>query len=655
MIRFLFLILFFFIYNCTPNYSKVTRNGIDLSLDEWSVSIDDNAAFATKGFSHTSWEKVKLPINLKLFSRKHRGIFWLRRTIEIDDDFIKGSRAIHLGKVFGKDEVFFNGRLVGVNGYPPTKQNISESNFDRERIYTLPLDYIERGENTIAIKIDSTSFTSSGIVTGPIAITYMKDSHLYIIEKAIGEAIFSAIFIFIGIFFIINYIKMKEMKENLAFSLFIIAFAFYQLFRNEIVFHFLDYFIVHKYLEYLFLLNLPFLYINFFQIFFNIPKHKYLYYYYIVNLSIAVLLIILRKPILWYDIIGLWSVHLVLILSISLYLSYKRFQEQKKEVFIYLIAVGYLLFAVIKEIIVQGGHVNMESSIGKAFLLFIFLNTAALRIRFIALKLNILKRYEQLNELDRLRTKLFLYMDRIMSSSLEESKKILKYLEDQGEHIEQSLSKVEDIFKNMQSSMDDIQELSRLETTSELLYIEKVNFVDFIKNVIPEGQITFTIKVDSKYHIENNLELINSLVIRLIDFSGFKDFENIDLIITNDLNHKIHFRFMLYNKNYSITQKLYKELSDSDKNNIQSIRWSIIKEILRLLGGSIETSLINKKYLRIDLELAALPIEPEVPENKQEINHNEIKNKYLEKLKDLKGKLDKISIPIFKKKDNDNN
>ncbi|MEM7183765.1 MAG: hypothetical protein AAF518_22855 [Spirochaetota bacterium] len=621
-----FILIVFACIQCSQSASDFSKQGIDLSSDEWYINFKNKPEFSKQEFQHKKWQTISLPVNVRTINRSQSKRYWLRKTFNLEPENVTGNKALYLGRVYTSDKVYINGKLIGINGSSARKKTIKKYNFDRERIYRIPNNTLQIGENTIAIYIESSSLTNSGIVSYPIALTDYGKAYSFSFQKASDDLIFVGVYFFIGIFFLINYSKIGDLKEYFSFAIFIIAFAFYQFTRNEFRFFLFDSFSLYKFLEYFILLNIPYLYIFYLCHFLKLKRHKYLTYYGIVNALIAIAFFVFRNPVIWHNIVMFWSLHIIVLVGYSLYLSFQKMNETVKGslivffqnllrvtkgsyrgTLIFFISVLYFFYSVTKEIFVEMGILNLESSIDTAFLVFIFSSTIALRMRFIGLKINILKRYEQLKEVDNFRAKLFFYMDKIMSLSIKESIGIMQGLKAQTTD-KSSLHKVKKDFTQIQQSMDDILELSRLEVTSEMLYIEQVNFVDYIQIVIPEGQITYTIKVDPRYEIENNLELINSLIIRLIDFSGFKDFENIDLIITNDLNNKIHFRFMLYHKNQAVTYKLYKELSEINKENIESIRWAIINETLRLLGGDIELGLLNKKYLRIDIQLDALPI-----------------------------------------------
>jgi hypothetical protein len=406
------------------------------------------------------------------------------------------------------------------------------------------------------------------------------------------------------------------------FSLFIITFAAFQFCKTELRFMISNNFIAFKFLENLFLYNIPFLYLLFLQHFFKIEKLKYQNIYFLFNALIPIILLVVRQPHVWSLILSIWSFHLILPLGYSIYITIKKIKESDKEsitfsVPYFLFAFGILIFtfATLKEILIEKGYWHTNSSLDGSLLAFIICITLALRFRFIILKLNIQKRFQQLQEFDKLREKLFQYMNRILMPHVESSLQLTRSMKaDFTSYSKENSEKIEKNFKMVDNSLDDILELSRLEVKEDSPLKDTVNFVDFIRTIIPEGEITYSIKVDPGFQIHNTLDMVNSLMIRIIDFNGFKGFTSKDLIITSDLKDHLHFRFMFYQKDWRKTHLVYKELNNSKMENLQQIQWGIIKELLRLLEGKLEMALINKKYLRVDFELKALPLEPKIIE-----------------------------------------
>jgi hypothetical protein len=638
--RFLILAASLFVLgNCYAPSEELSTEIINLAETEWQVDFEDNAEYANFDFSHQNWQAVEVPGNLRTVDSSHRGIFWMRKSFELDAENFTSALALTLGIIYDRDEVYLNGKIIGINGKSPEDIHQNEVAFGRLRIYSIPPGLLRKGNNVLAVKINSNFRAYAGIVSGPVGIATLESATSFIIQNSVDDTIFEAVYLFIGVFFVISFLKMKEMKEYLAFSIFIISFSILLFTKNEFRFEFSNNFLVFKYLESALILNMPFFYVQFFQSFFKLPKIKYQNYYFLLNLAFCVLFLVIPNYVFWNNFINIWVINILLILGYSLYISIQKVKEKDRDAIIYSIALVYFIYSVIKEVFLLRGYIQGQSSIEASVLFYILLVTLALRLRFIFLKIKIQNRFEQLTEIDQLREKIFLYMDRILSPSIDESILTTRALKNNNnpQAVKESLSKIQVIYDEMQYSLDDILELSRLEVMAEPLSKETVDFVDFIRTILAMANVTYTIKVDDKFQIHNSLDLINSLIIRLIDFTGFKDISSIDLIVTSDLKNHLHFRFMLYSLDHKKTQKLYKQLNDfTVGGNIHSVRWAIIKEILRLLDGHLEMKLINKKYVRIDFELQALPLEQEKVE----------KPKFELKLPKLKFN---FKMPTFKK------
>ncbi|MBK8398521.1 MAG: 7TM-DISM domain-containing protein [Leptospiraceae bacterium] len=635
-------LVFIFFGNCYPISEENSSEILSLSDSEWYINFEDKAEFAGAEFSHQGWQTLEVPGNVRTTESSHRGVFWLRKSFELDAENFTSALALTLGKIYDRDEVYLNGKIIGINGKSPEDIQQNEVAYGRLRIYSIPPGLLLKGTNVLAIKINSNFRAYAGIVSGPVGIATLESATSYLIQSSLDNLIFDAVYLFIGVFFIISFLKMKEMKEYLAFSIFIIAFSFLQFTRNEFRFAVSNHFLFFKYLESALILNMPFFYIHFFQSFFRLPKVKYQNYYFLLNLAFCILFLVIPNYVFWTNFINFWVINILLILGYSLFVTVQKVREKDRDAIIYGVALVYFIYSVFKEILIQRGWTQSDSSIESSVLFYILLVTVALRLRFIFLKIKIQNRFEQLKEIDQLREKIFLYMDRILSPSIDESILMTRAIKNHNnpENQKESLIKIQTIYDEMQYSLDDILELSRLEVMSEPLSKETVDFVDFIRTILAQADLTYTVKVDERFKIHNSLDLINSLIIRLIDFTGFKDVNSIDLIVTSDLKDHLHFRFMLYSLDHKKTQKLYKQLNDfTVGGNIHSVRWAIIKEILRLLDGHLEMKLINKKYVRIDFELLALPLEQEKV-NKPKVEFKTPKFNF---------KISDIKFPTFKK------
>jgi hypothetical protein len=644
--RFILLFTIFFFYACNYEERKESVSEVlNLEGTDWTFIQDDEIEYSKPETSLAGWDKIQVPRNLRFIETERKSIIWLRKTFELDPTSTKKNLALTLGRVYERDEVYLNGQLIGVNGKRPDDKQQVEHAYNRMRIYPIPYKIMVPGENTLAIRITSNFRNYSGIISGPIGIASIQSAEGFLLYEAIIDMVYSSVFLFIGVFFLINYIKMREMKEYLTFSLFIIVFAVYEITKNELRFYLYDNFLVFKFLELVFFFQIPYLYILFFQSAFQVRPIKNQIFYLVFNSLIPILFLVFKNPATWSLVQSIWAMHLVLPLGYSAYLAYKKFRERNKEAIFFLFALSVFIFGVIKEILIERGILHGNSSLDDSLMFFVVCTTLILRFRFIALKLNIQKRFKQLCEFDNLREKLFFYMNHILMPPIENTLQLVRSSKaDIQSYTSDTAKRIDTNLETIDSSLDDILELSRLEVKQDSPLKDTVNFVDFIKTIIPEGEISYTIKVDPAFQIHNTLDLVNSLMIRIIDFSGFKSFTSKDLIITSDLKNQMHFRFMFYQSDLRATHQLYKKMLSNSVQDILTIRWAIIREIMRLLEGKLEMSLINRKYLRVDFELKALPLEVITTEQIALPTPESFYKKLKSKMPEIKFKL-----PKFKK------
>ncbi|MEM0503048.1 MAG: 7TM diverse intracellular signaling domain-containing protein [Thermoplasmata archaeon] len=514
-----------------------------------------------------------------------------------------------MGLIYEKDQVYINGNLIGDN------QN-KENFFGKPRIYYIPKDILIEGENTIAIRISSSLGKIGGILSQPIGIFSNQKALNIFWKHQIIEFIFVGFFLFVSLFYLLNYYKIPEQKEYLSFSIFALVYGIYEFSRTHIALTIFDNFNFFKFIEYSTLILIPYLFLRFIKDYFNYEGFRYLRIYFIFNILLIIILLIIHNPKISYKIIGYWDLHLPIVLGLIFYVSLKKITQNPLHSYINILGLIYITYAVIKQILIERGFIYSESSLEYSVVFYFVLTTLSLRLKFLLKKLAILKRYDQLKEADNLREKVFSHMNLMISQPLNKMRNLISELKNPSDKNKKLdiIQNIETIQNNLQPLMDDIIELSRLEVMEEVPFKTSVPFVDFIREVIPENSITYSIRVSPNTIIENSLELINSIVIRLIDFPPIKEFTHNDLIITQDLQGNIHFRFLLFHKNPKIAIKVFNELtfqSNKEDNNI--IKWRIIQQIARLLNANLECKLIKKKYLRIDLGLqAAKPVSQEL-------------------------------------------
>ncbi|MCZ8344696.1 MAG: 7TM-DISM domain-containing protein [Leptospira sp.] len=591
--------------------SRITdESTIVLKLDgeDWGVLFDESAQILSPEFNANNLEVTKVPGNFRNINRSYRGSIWIRKNFEITTEQHQKSLALQLGRIYQSDEVYVNGVLIGKNN-SAFGEEPDDYAFGRPRIYPIPHDLLLEGENVLIIRIQSNLTTSAGIITGPVRIVTYEEAINGNLYDSLVELIFVGFYLFIALFFFINYFKLRDKKEYLSFSILALGFSAFELSRNEIRFFIWNNFAFFKFLEYGFLFLLPYGFIKFIQNFFDLKQFKYQNIYLYSHAVFLVIFAIVAKPEFWYNFIGYWDLHLFIVIGYAIYVTFYKLRDSVRGSLIHFLALIYLLYSILKEVMIERGYLNADSSLEKSFLMYLVLMTLALRFQFLMMKRKLLGRFDRLKEADSLREKIFFYMDAMISGPLREMKeKLFEYRESLTKSKDKKLVKeVEAIQSSIENVMDDIIELSRLEVLKEVPFKDKVNFISFIKDVIPEDDITYSIKVHPETEIYNSLDLINSVVVRLVDFPPFREFTHNDLIITQDLKGNVHFRFLLFHTNPKLTLRLFNELTENESAlTATKVKWTIILEIVRLLQAKLDFKVIKKKYLKIDLGIAAI-------------------------------------------------
>ncbi len=586
-----------------PVFAQEERAGVDLS-GSWRMNTQDVPENALPTTEDSGWKTVQVPGNLARQGAAAGRWFWIRRQFQVSGPEV--NLALTLGAVFDSDEVYLNGRRVGGT----VSEGSRPKNYARPRFYPLPSSALVSGDNLLAIRLKGSFPNEIGLMGQPPQILPVPQAVAAVNSNEVQGLIYAAAYVVIGFFFIILYFRIEELREYLWFGIFAVAFGLLQFCRNEYRFLLGDWFLLFKYVEQVSYTVLPTLYLLFFRNLFRLELPRIVYLYPIVNTATALALTVLFNPLWWDRIIGVWFFVNVPFFAYYTYIAGMR-SIKNLEMEAIVVGGGTLLMisATLHYFLVERGFIDGPDYFAFVSLLFMLCIALALIYRMIKLQQEVEDRQQRLNEVNELRDRVFSYINTFVRKPAEEISRLCSELfsDEQGDMSRKALvAETEQEVDNLQVDLDDILELSRLEVIQEPEYVETVNFNDFITAVIPEGNITCYIKVNPDIVLKTSLELVNSIVIRLIDFPGFRQFRHIDLIITSDLKQNIHFRFLLYHTNFRETRKLFELLtSQNPERGSLWVKWGIIREIIRILDGDLDISIVNRRFLRIDIRLSA--------------------------------------------------
>ena len=140
-----------------PNYKKQFAY-LD-TLDETPESIQKEKEAWIKSFkkkypydniSQKDWKKINAPEWIeKTAYPETDGFFWMRKVVEIPENFVADTIELHLGPIDDLDFTFFNGYYIGNDGP-----------WDKYREYAIPGDLVRGGKNEIVIGV--MDFASGG-------------------------------------------------------------------------------------------------------------------------------------------------------------------------------------------------------------------------------------------------------------------------------------------------------------------------------------------------------------------------------------------------------------------------------------------------------------------------------------------------------------
>ena len=610
-------VLFFGILWSAPLFAQNQAN-------VWRYSFLDDPYNALVEQDDSFWKTVELPTNMAHLGARAGQPVWLRTKVLLNASREK-NHALYLGAIYDQDRVYFNGELIGNNGTVNPGQAAGRSQwtingYGRPRIYPIPDQLIQDGENLLAIRITGQFSNTIGVLRGPVRIQTLREAEWHLWRNELRGLVMSAIYVVIGIFFLILHQKLPRLREYRWFGLFAVVFGLQQFLVNEIRFAVADWFFPFKLLEQLCYLAIPTLYfffhINFFRVDilhlggnrnYNLKRIGILYA--LMNFCTAVALVVTMSPPIWDRIIGYWFwLNLPFFLYFVVFTFGRAVATGERDAIILSIGTALMLIITVHYHGVERGIFSGPHYFRIGVLLFILALAFALIYRLIELQLEVEQRGRRLDTVNVLRDRVFGYLNTFVRRPTETISQVAEELiasrstGKPGSALARTLNEEID---QLQSNLDDILELSRLEVINDPEYVEQVNFHDFITAVIPQGVITHHIKVNPNIVLNTSLELVNSLVIRLIDFPAFREFKHIDLIITSDLKAHVHFRFLMFHDNVRKTRKLYELLTglNPERGNLW-VKWAIVREIIRILDGHLDINILNRKFLRIDIELA---------------------------------------------------
>jgi len=139
----------------------------DLS-GRWKFSIGDKLEWANPDYDDSHWEKIWVPKSWEDQGfHGYDGYAWYRTTVQLANINEKQSYYLRLGYIDDVDEVYINGKKIGITGTFPPRYTTA---YNAQRIYAIPYKFIHKDKDmTIAVRVFDEG-GEGGIIHGDIAI-----------------------------------------------------------------------------------------------------------------------------------------------------------------------------------------------------------------------------------------------------------------------------------------------------------------------------------------------------------------------------------------------------------------------------------------------------------------------------------------------------
>ncbi|MFN3603102.1 MAG: hypothetical protein ACK4UJ_00160 [Leptonema sp. (in: bacteria)] len=611
-------------------------------LIDWKISLKDSLENVKRERIDKNWSDIQIPIHFDEIVKTKNRVLWLRKEIKLEKN---QNLSIYFSQVNGYMDVYFNEVKIASG---PTIPGGS-------LLVSLPKNLYQEDYNLISIKFYLKSVVQNGIFE-PVLLQETKNRINLFYKKNIKPLFISIVFGGVAFFLLFLFLKFSSQKYYVYLSLFYLSSSLSSFFSSP---GFLESTFYPKIFYNLAMglpIFLPVFYIRYFSLYF---KHlSKTYWIHRFDLIISILLFFLIFLLGMYNIfLGrifsfLWIVLFLLVLVYSLYIVLlelsKNFQIQNIILLLFLIYLItnslnslFHLYSFKEELFLYNLDVFLVLLIPVSFVFW----------EIIELQNQLTKKEEQFISFDILQTKLFNYILTALQIPIKELLEVFDKTKDKELTPNQAknlIYKLDDLEKNL----NDILELSRLEVLEGPESFIEINVKDFLETILNKSSISYSINVEPNLVLNTSLELVNSLLIRFVDFPGFGSFQHIDLVVLSE-EDSLNFRFFLLNTKQKIINRIYKIIREKlpDQEGLW-IQWKIIKEIIRVLGGNLKIKLYNKRYLYIEFHIRIAQKQSKLHKEKKEFskkiplvylyyleNHNIHKSKQsqsiLEKLKEF--------------------
>ncbi|MBX7058921.1 MAG: adenylate/guanylate cyclase domain-containing protein [Leptospirales bacterium] len=233
-----FLVLVSLLLSAPVAAQQVQSDSSYLRLDQagaqWFVTSSpiDPARESEGDRSDAGWVEMKTPGNLGEEGSPFRDqeSVWYRRDFEWRGESDGIPFSLRLGEIADRDRTYLNGAAIGQTG---DWESPNCQAYDRQRLYEIPPGLLRRGHNTLLVQVRGCIPGELGIYRDRIELRPTRDLLRDFYLENVSQTLSLAVYLTFAIYFALFYLRRRQERENLYFSLFLLAFTIYGLLRTQ--------------------------------------------------------------------------------------------------------------------------------------------------------------------------------------------------------------------------------------------------------------------------------------------------------------------------------------------------------------------------------------------------------------------------------------
>ncbi|EQA37383.1 SpoIIE-like protein phosphatase domain protein [Leptospira inadai serovar Lyme str. 10] len=339
----------------------------------------------TETFSE--WEDYGVPGNYfikKIESNSSVKTIWIARVIRVNDRNFREQASIRLGVISDRDEVYWNGSLIGKTGIFGAEKPQA---YDKVRIYKIPDDLLNKGNsNLLLIRVEKYFPNDIGITNDRTEIGSSQEVISRFYREEYLKLLFLTVYLTVGIYFAFLFIRRRKESENLYFSAFTLLLVAYQFFRNQIKYDLGISFFTMKKMEYLVLIfTVPF-FSHFLRAYFRIPRSRFFLALDVLCLGVA-FYILATGEVLNYMFVNQNIVQPIWLgyVAVAFYWLIREIRKKSRDALLIAAGMGLVLVATVVDILTDRGVFIFPRLVGYSFVFFILSLAIILANKFVRL------------------------------------------------------------------------------------------------------------------------------------------------------------------------------------------------------------------------------------------------------------------------------